>query len=149
MLGAIKKNIPDARLAYLAYIDSILPPESIKADNGIFLEYAPFEKYTAKDVDAAYRIERELAAIPYLLEFFGRKDSKVLEYWYDNSMLSKWKKPPAPFVPDRDKMRSDIAEYVSIGFEEIATFACFLGEDYEALYGSVDIEPFTDCFLTE
>lgn len=36
----------------------------------------------------------------------------------------------------------DIAFYREKGFEYISSFACFLGEDYEALYGAPDIAPF-------
>ena len=42
-------------------------------------------------------------------------------------------------------MRRDIAEYDRMGFDYLSTFACFLGEDYEALYGGIDIMPFSRC----
>lgn len=29
--------------------------------------------------------------------FLGRKDAKVMEYWTDNSLISKWTYPP-PFT---------------------------------------------------
>lgn len=51
-------------------------------------------------------------------------------------------KPPKAFVPDEKKMRVDIAEYKAMGFDSIATFACFLREDYRELYGDVDVTPF-------
>ena len=82
--------------------------------------------------------------LPALLRFFAAEPPRVLEYWYDNSMLSGWKKPPRPFALDRAGMARDIAEYRAMGFADIATFACFLGEDYRALYGDVDIRPFAD-----
>ena len=84
--------------------------------------------------------------LPRLLEFFGREGAKVLEYWYDNSLYSKWKKPPEKFVLNKDAMQSDIAEYISLGFSEITSFACFLGDDYEALWGEVDISDYTASF---
>lgn len=72
MIREIRQYIPHARLAYLAYLDSIIPPVSIKPEAGIFLEYAPFAKYTAKGPDAAARIawEREMIA-PLLRTFAG------------------------------------------------------------------------------
>ena len=39
-------------------------------------------------------------------------------------------------------MRSDIEYCKAVGFDVISTFACFLGKDYEDLYGEVDITPF-------
>lgn len=146
MLKEIRTHIPDARVSYLAYQDTIVPPQSVKAEDGIFLEYAPFEKYTAQNrANAAELIERERRMSWPLMDFFGRENAKVLEYWYDNSLYSKWKKPPAKFELDEKRMIRDIAQYRAMGFASIATFGCFLGADYEALYGAVDITPFANC----
>lgn len=142
MLREIKKKRPHARIAYLAYMDCILPPSKVTAEDGVFLEYAPFEKYTAKGEDAPVRIAREREMLAPLMRFFGKEEPKILEYWYDNSMLSGWKKPPRPFALDGERMAEEIAEYKALGFSDIATFACFLGEDYRALYGDVDVSPF-------
>ena len=62
VLCKIREKIPDARVAYLAYIDTIIPPTVIKPEDGIFLEYAPFQKYTAKGDDATELI-REVEGI--------------------------------------------------------------------------------------
>ena len=145
-LDEIRRHIPDARLAYLAYIDTITPPTLAHDSDGLFLEYAPFEKYTAKGEDSAVRIERERAMIAPLLDYFGREDAKVLEYWYDNSLFSRWKKPPARFTLDGKAMSADIRDYRAMGFDSISTFACFLGEDYEELYGEADILPYAKAF---
>lgn len=139
MLCEIRKHIPDAKMAYLAYMDTIVPPANVTPSDGVFLEYAPFEKYTAKGENADNLIKREKEMLEPLMEFFKKGTSKVLEYWYDNSMLSGWKKPPARFVLDREAMLRDIAEYRSMGFGSISSFACFLGEDYEELYGDFEI----------
>jgi len=142
MLREIRKHIPDAKLAYLAYIDSIVLPQKVKPVDGIFLEYAPFEKYTNKSENAHELIARELDMLKPLLDFFGKTDAKVLEYWYDNSLFSGWKKPPKPFTLNKEGMETDIKMFKEMGFDSIATFGCFLGEDYEELYGDVDITPF-------
>ncbi len=52
MLAKIKEKIPDAKLAYLAYCGSMVPPKTVAPSRDIFLEYAPFAKYTAKGEDA-------------------------------------------------------------------------------------------------
>ena len=139
----IKKLIPDAKCAYLAYVDTVIPP-TLEADEGIFLEYAPFEKYTAKGENAPELIARELEMTVPLMKCFSSFPPKVLEYWYDNSLFSGWKKPPARFSLDIEAMRRDIERYSSLGFSYISTFACFLGEDYAELYSPVDFSPFAD-----
>lgn len=143
MLSEIKKTFPDARMAYLAYMDSIVVPKKVKPIEGIFLEYAPFEKYTAKGEDAPQLIEREKQMVKPLMDFFCG-EYKVLEYWYDNSLYSNWTKPAVKFEVNKEKMKSEIEEYKKMGFSNIATFACYLGEDYEALHGDVDIIPFCE-----
>lgn len=101
---------------------------------------------------AAERIAREKERIAPLMRYFGRgsakKFAKILEYWYDNSLFSHWKKPPERFRLNEEGMRRDIEEYREMGFDCIATFACFLGEDYEERYGEVDITPFSRCMET-
>jgi len=149
MLKEIKKHRPDAKAAYLAYADTVSPPQRVKADPGVFLEYAPMEKYKPKTEGWEQRVEKERKMLPPLLELFGKQDAKVLEYWYDNSLFSGWKKPPKKFTLDRDGMEKNIAEYKNIGFSEISTFACYLGNDYTELYGDVDIAPFAECIAEE
>ena len=146
MLREIKKYIPEAKMAYLAYQQTIPLPETVKPEEGVFLEYAPFEKYTAKGDDAPMLIERELRMTVPLMEFFGKEDVKLLEYWYDNSLFSGWKKPPKKFILDKEGMDKDIARYKELGFDYIATFGCFLGEDYDELYGDkdADLTPLVD-----
>ena len=89
--------------------------------------------------------EKEEAMLLPLIRFFGQKDAKVLEYWYDNSMFSGWEKPPKRFEPNVAQMARDVHFYREKGFEYISSFACFLGEDYEKLYGEADISPFAEC----
>ena len=141
MITEIRKVIPEAKMSYLAYRDSLEVPTKVKPAEGVFLEYAPIEKYKTSAVN---RIDVERDMLLKQAEFFGWKDSKVLEYWLDNSLFSRWKKPPVRLNVDREKALSEIKEYASLGFESIATFGCFLGQDYEELYGEADISAFTD-----
>ena len=90
VIGALKARFPDARVPYLAYFNTVELPESVKPEKGIFLEYAPFEKYVKKHPEM---IGREAEMLVPLMEFFGKDSTKVLEYWLDNSLFSKWKKP--------------------------------------------------------
>lgn len=144
MISEIRKHIPDANMAYLAYFDSMELPLKVKPAPGVFLEYAPFEKYRgASDFDLS-RVKREAEMLHPLTEFFGHKNSKVLEYWLDNSLFSNWTKPPKKFSCNRDDILKDMKIYKAEGFETLSSFACYLGEDYEALYGEPDIGPFCD-----
>lgn len=145
MLREIKKHFPDARMPYLAYFEGIVPPTSVVPDKDVFLEYAPFEKYTAKGDNAEELILRELNMLDPLMKLFGKEDAKLLEYWYDNSLFSGWKKPPRKFTLDRAAMLSDMKEYIARGFSNITTFACYLGEDYDTLYGNIDFDDFINC----
>ena len=72
-----------------------------------------------------------------------QEDAKILEYWYDNSLFSDWKKPPRRFTPDNSLIRDDIAFYRDKGIPYISSFACYLGKDYEALYGEPDLSAFS------
>ncbi len=146
MAREIRNHIPRARIAYLAYMDSVVLPTKVKPGDGVFLEYAPFEKYTAKGEDAGALIAQEREMLLPLIRFFGKDGAKVLEYWYDNSMYSGWQKPPKKLVLDEAAMDADIAYYRETGFEYISSFACFLGEDYEEFYGEADIAPFAKNF---
>ncbi len=142
MVTALRKVNPEARLAHLAYLRTLTPPKEIKPAPGIFLEFAPIER--------DFTLPAWLSSPEYtqnildLLDYFGRDHARVLEYWFDNSLFSRWKKPPKQFVPNNTLIRDDIRYYRELGFEDIACFACFLGEDYEALWGEPDISAFAD-----
>ena len=147
ILAGLRRDRPSATLAYLAYYDTMKLPTVPCNKEGLFLEYAPIEKSKAEPdpvfVEEERRMARELCA------YFGTENARVLEYWMDNSLFSKWKKPPQPFsfTPERiAAMQREIADYRAMGFDEMATFACFLGADYVELYGEPDIKPFGDCF---
>ena len=135
-------EIPGAKLAYLAYHDFMAVPQTVKPEDGIFLEYAPIERDFTKPVSDMPK--EQIENLKALLQFFGEKDSKVLEYWFDNSFFSKWTKPPARFAANGALFKEDIAFYRGLGFEDISSFACYLGEDYEELYGEADISVFQE-----
>lgn len=147
VIRKIREKRPNAKLAYLAYYDTLTLPSERTPEDGIFLEFAPLDKSrrnAAERETYADGIRRENEMRAPLLDFFGKKNSRVLEYWLDNSLFSGWKKPPVRFTCDRAEIETDIADYVALGYEDISTFGCFLGQDYEELYGEPDITPFTD-----
>lgn len=144
LVKELKKHFDDTRVPYIAYLSTLEPPVAVQPEDGVFLEYAPMEKYVKKRPD---RIEAEKKAFDPIVKFFGAKNTKVLEYWLDNSLFSGWKKPPKPLGSiDPESIAADIAYYASRGIENITTFACYLGDDYEALYGEPDIAAYSKAF---
>ena len=77
-----------------------------------------------------------------LIDYFGKSDSKILEYWYDNSLFSDYKKPPKQLVTNNKMILKDFEFYKSFGVESISSFACYLGEDYVKLYPKPDFSAF-------
>ena len=124
-----------ARVCYLAYLGTLTPPKSVKPAPGVFLEYAPMKRDRSIPVWEDDNVKRELAA---LFDVFEPGEAKILEYWYDNSMFSNWKKPPKKFTPDNERIAHEIEFYRSLGVGNVTSFACYLGADYEALYGAPD-----------
>ena len=141
MLRGLKKYDPAAKLCYLAYRDALAVPRNVEPLDGVFLEYAPIDRDHHRPIcDASCgQNARESAPLKDLLNFFGTKDARVLDYWMDNSLFSNWTKPPRPFALDEAVMARDVEFYRGLGFEEITAFGCYLGPDYEALYGKVSL----------
>jgi hypothetical protein len=134
---------PGAKQSYLAYCATLTPPK-IAPRHNVFLEYAPIQRdfhRPINDPDCPQNV-KEVAPLKELIRFFGTKDSRVLEYWMDNSLFSGWKKPPKPFTLDEEVMKRDVEFYRSLGLEDLTSFGCYLGPDYEELYGSVSLEEY-------
>lgn len=140
MVKKLRAAIPGAKLCFLAYNGTEAPPTQLKPEEGIFLEYAPMSRdFSVPAENVSQKVKDN---IQKLMEVFGTEDATVLEYWYDNSMFSRWTRPPKVFIPRNDLIPGDLRWYESLGFEHIASFACYLGEDYVNLYGEPDISAF-------
>ena len=146
LLAGLRTVDAEATQCYLAYQKTLPVPTAEQPSEGIFLEYAPFDRdmYRPLSDTTCEKNEREAASLPALLDFFGKKGAKVLEYWLDNSLFSRWKKPPVAFALDVPVMKEDLRLYEELGFEDVTVFACYLGEDYEALYSTPDIKAYTE-----
>lgn len=140
VVAALRAEIPAAKLAHLAYHGTEPAPQTVKPAEGIFLEFAPMNRDFTLPADRVSQESKDNMAA--LLQYFGREDATVLEYWYDNSMFSQWKKPPKAFAPRNDLITQDLAWYKNLGFAHIASFACYLGQEYEDLHGEPDISAF-------
>ena len=150
MAARLRKSRPQAQVAYLAYFDTLELPEQVQPAEGVFLEFAPMDKWNRLYGDAprfAAGAAREAAQMPLLPRVFPRDTATVLEYWIDNSLFSQWKKPPKALTPpDGAAIAGDIAAYQKAGYRHFSVFGCFLGADYEALHGEPNLAGLTDAF---
>ncbi len=139
MLKGLKRYNRNAGLCYLAYHDALEVPRKVMPLEGVFLEFAPINRDHHRPINdpMCEKNAGEIRDLKKLIDFFGTKDSRVLDYWMDNSLFSNWTKPPKPFRLDAEVMKRDVEFYASLGFEEITSFGCYLGPDYEELYGEV------------
>ena len=135
---------PLAKESYLAYCATLELPSSEKPRDNLFLEFAPI----SRDFDTSLfdpdrpRNYEQVKNLPALLDFMGRTDAKVLDYWVDNSLFSGWKLPPKEFRLNAATMRADVEEYRKLGFDSITSFGCFLGENYAELYGDAELDEY-------
>ena len=129
---------PEAKVPYLAYYETLDCPVSVKPEEGVYLEYAPIDRDSQKPINSPENA-RVYSKIEPLMKFFGAENSRVLEYWIDNSRFSDWTRPPKPLTLDAEVMRKDMEVYKASGFEDFTSFACFLGSDYEEMYGIYDV----------
>ena len=136
---------PHATESYLAYFATSAVP-TIRPRENVYLEYAPLDRDHHRPLfDASCEKNRKAAApLSDLLRYFGTANAKVLDYWLDNSMFSSWIRPPKKFTLDEQVCTADIAAYTALGITDITTFACYLGADYEALYGAPSIGGYGD-----
>lgn len=151
MLRGIKRIKREGKIAFLAYHDALVPPAKVAADEGIFLEYAPIGRDSHRPMNDPDCTENaaEGHALKELIEFFGKENSQVLEYWMDNSRFSGWKKPPKAMLLDEAVMKEDVKYYRSLGFESITSFGCYLGADYRELHGQPPVQPYGDILRAE
>jgi hypothetical protein len=146
VLSGIRKTDPKAKLCYIAYFATMPPPRNIKPAEGIFLEYAPIlrDSYIPIDNQECEKNRNETAHLSELVKFFGAKDSRILEYWLDNTRFSSYKKPFRKFQFDTDIMSRDTAYYRSFGFESMTCFACWIGTEYQKQYRNLDLKGYVD-----
>ena len=137
ILRGLRRADPSAKLCFLAYHQTLPAPRKVTPEDGVFLEFAPMGRdYHRPLNDPSCAQNAAIAAsLPDLFACFGRTDAMALDYWLDNSLYSRWTKPPKPFVWDRAVTEADLDFYASCGFSAATTFACYLGPDYEEVNG--------------
>ena len=134
LLDMIRQYDPKAELAHLAYHQTQTAPVKVRANSGIFLEFAPI----LRDYDHPLAPESDKALQENMLAF-NTCPPHILEYWLDESMYARWKRNalvPLPFRPEA--CRRDILHYRETGAGSITCFATWLNGDYLRLFGSTD-----------
>ena len=145
MYNAIVRGLrmadPLAKQCYLSYHATLEAPRLVEPESGIYLEYAPMDRDFSRPLsDGECEANRsQVAVLPDLFACFGHADATACEYWLDNSRYSRWTKPPKKFPYDAVVTEADLAFYEERGFDAATTFACYLGEDYEALHGDAPV----------
>ncbi|REE83889.1 uncharacterized protein DUF4838 [Paenibacillus taihuensis] len=141
ILRGIRRFDAEAQHCYLAYQDTIQAPEKVQPDAGIFLEYAPIYRDSARPINDPDCPEnyKELEHLPGLLQLFGQEGAQILEYWMDNSRFCKWQKPLKPLPFYEEVIRGDAEYYRSLGFGRQTSFGVWLGEDYAEAFGEPPI----------
>ena len=144
LLGAIRQVHPDAQVSYLAYHATLSPPEMVKPDDGIFLEFAPIGRcYRHALNDRGCAINRAyVAALERTLTFFEKMPLHVTEYWLDASFHSRWRRPAAALPVPLEIMRRDIAFYRQLGATSVASYAVMCDEEYWDRFGEPPLVPY-------
>jgi hypothetical protein len=95
---AIRTVKPTARLAHLAYHETLAPPRAVQPDPGLVLLFAPRERCYAHALDDPECAKnREHAAwLEALLGVFGPERTEVFEYYPDQYVFNSM----APALPD-------------------------------------------------
>ena len=137
ILQAGRRHNPKATMAHLAYANTLIPPETVKPEPGVFLEFAPINRRydTPLDSPTDPDNQRHLKALDANLNVFARDNAQVLEYWLDVSRFSKWKKPAQKLPFDLRVFTADLNAYGSRGFRHVTSFAAYMDAAYFTEYG--------------
>lgn len=140
IVSAIRREIdPHATLSHLAYAQLMTVPEKVKPHEGLFLEFAPVNRWRRN----ANIYKREdlpegcdhLARLDALLKLFPADTAQVLEYWLDESLYCYYKKPLKKLPWDAERTHADVAAYRRRGIRRFTNFAVWLNAEYEKTHG--------------
>jgi hypothetical protein len=134
---ALRAVDPLARVAHLAYLQTLAVPRTIRPEPGVFLEFAPIRRSLVQAIDdtGCEENRRHWRVLQDLLAVFPASEAHVLEYWLDSSLASNWRPPvkPAPFHDA--VVARDVKAYTALGVGSITTFAVYIDGNYISKYG--------------
>lgn len=137
---------PDAKLAHLAYFNTLEAPTVVKPEEGIFLEFAPIDRDHSRPLSDTWAIGKDgrthatyIKALKHNVEWFGAEDAMVLEYWLDDSLFSNWDYGNLVKVPwNHDNFMDDVKTYVYYGIKNISCYAFYIDAKYVNKFGYPD-----------
>ncbi|HEO69978.1 MAG TPA: DUF4838 domain-containing protein, partial [Candidatus Hydrogenedentes bacterium] len=146
LLEALREVDSGAQVAYLAYANTLAPPEKVAPKAGVFLEFAPIHRRYDVPLAAADAKENRgnLELLDANLALFGADTAQALEYWLDASRFSQWKRPSVKIPWSREIMAADLDTYGGRGVRHITTFAVYVDAEYMAMHGEPPVEEYGD-----
>ena len=104
LVERLRRDLPEANLAFLAYHDTVFPPCVVKPRPGIIFFYAPRERCYAHALnDAQCALNRQYSqALEQALPAFGSPNAEVFEYYVDQILYENLNNPPLPEVLSED-----------------------------------------------
>ncbi|HQK96280.1 MAG TPA: DUF4838 domain-containing protein, partial [Armatimonadota bacterium] len=134
---ALRRLDPHARLAALAYDNTLKAPRSVRPEPNVFLEYAPIRRDSSRPLNdpSCEENRRHAELIDPLLEVFGTEGAQVLEYWMDVSRFSGWRRPAVRLPLDSVVLEADLAFYAEKGFRHATSFGCYIDAEYVRRHG--------------
>jgi hypothetical protein len=146
---ALKKADPRARVAHLAYANTMPPPKSVKPSPHVFLEFAPIERRYDVPMSSSEAPEnaRAIEALDANLAVFGAERAQALEYWLDVSRFSHWARPAAKLPFTKSAYEADVAFYGSRKIRHLTSFAAWIDADYVARFGDPPLAEYGDAML--
>ena len=131
LVEALREHDPEAMVAHLAYVETVVPPATVKPSPGVFLEFAPIERDYTKPMEP-----EQISSLKGNLEVFPPETARVLEYWLDVSLISGWKSDELEQPPwSKEQLAEDVRTYAETGVQSITTFAAFVNGDYSERFG--------------
>lgn len=152
IIKALREIDPEAQLAHLAYYNTTPAPSVIKPEEGIFLEFAPFNRRWDKPLSDRSAVSADRPHIEngkawthgdYIdmlednLKVFPAETAMVLDYWMDDSLVSGWKKPQVKLEWYNDVFLDDLATYASYGIRNITTYGIYIDAYYVNTYKDI------------
>jgi hypothetical protein len=115
LVKRVREKLPGANLAYLAYHDTVSPPQVVKPEPGLIYLYAPRERCYAHPLnDPACGLNCKYAqALEDGLPTFGSAHAEVFEYYVDQILYENMN-PPMP-----DVIGADLKYYRRLGIPAV------------------------------
>lgn len=130
MARTLHQSRPQAKFAFLSYLNTWEPPKHVKPSQGVILEWAPMQQSFVHALDDPTSLSNTKFRNYFeaYLRIFGPANSQVLGYWLDDSLFSRLYFGKLPYNPEA--LKGDLTYYHRMGVPAITTFGIISGRDY-------------------